>query len=313
MPNHHKGGSVDGRPASIKPEIRNLITNWATEDEQHKSMDRELLADELIDEIEKRGEIAPTVKTLKAMISTARNQGKEEADYPWSMSTLREAEFSLPLEAIPYVVKIQQKQKSIFPLGDVTIRQAQWIARLCKVVKDPESLSVISWYYALYERISNKAKTPFDTTKPDSVLPDKEKVIAAFQDLLEATDFKAYKLSFDDMATTKLVGVAVIIKTIYLQSGNVFAVVSATFENENGQEIGKRFVIVKDFGVGNKVLPQLIQLGLLKKQKNFEDGYINLKKPVAIQIPQEEWIKIQNGIKSLVKRAKQEKEGKING
>ena len=187
-------GSVNGRPKVLKPEIRNLIITWATE--THRLMDREALAEALIDEIERLGEDPPTIKTLIAMISTARSSEKERIDEPWSMSVLRDQGFSLAPDVIPYVVQVQQRQKNIPPLSEVSIRQAQWIARLCKIIPNIDDLAIISWYYTLYDRVSRKANTPFDTTKPDSVLPDKDKVIEAFSRLIRGSIIQSAKTHF---------------------------------------------------------------------------------------------------------------------
>jgi hypothetical protein len=304
-------GSVDGRPKALKPEIRNLITNWATEDVRYRDLDRELLADKLIDEIEGRGEIAPTVSTLKAYISTDRNQTRAAVDYPWSMSILRDTRFSLQSEVIPYVVEIQQKQKNIVPLGDVSIRQAQWISRLCKVVKDIDALSIISWYYALYERVTEKAGTQFDTTKPDNALPDKDKVVEAFQDLLQAASFKVSKPVFDDMATTKLSENKMMeIDTIWLESDSVIAVDKIPCKDNQGRKFHNHLRI-KNLGLQSKILPDLVKNGIIKKQKNYHSNvYLKLRKPIMIEIRPDELSKIDNFLKPLTGKSEG---GEANG
>ena len=313
MPNHHKGGSVEGRPDAIKQEIRNLITYWATEDREHQDMDRVSLAENLVHEIIHRGEIAPTVKTLMAYISTVRNLAKDDVDYPWSMSTLRDSKFALPIESIPYVVEVQHKQRSIEPVVEVSIRQAQWIGRLCKVVTNIEALAQISCYYALYERVTQKAGTSFDTSGPDSFLPHKEKVIGAFQNLLQAANFEAVKIAFDDAAGTKTSDdKQIIIKTVYLTRSNAAAVLTAEFEDDAGHKIGERDVIVKNLGTRVTVLAELTRLGLIKPQKTYPDGYINLRKSVAIEKPEAELLKLEDSLKTIVNEQTQNKDWKFN-
>jgi len=296
-------GRIPGSPKAIPDEIENLIINWATEDNIHKLQDRESLAWDLQEAIQKRGQKVPTLDTLKAKISTARNQQKEPSDYPWSMSTLRDPKFSLPPDVIPYVVKVQQKQKSMVPFADVSIRQSQWIARLCKVVPNIDNLAIISWYYTLYERVTNKAGTPFDTTKPDSVLPNKDKVIEAFQDLLEAASFKILKPIFDDMAVTKLSeNRAKEIDTIWLDSDNVIAVEKIPCKDTAGHKFYNH-IMLKNLGLQSIMIPQLVNNGIIKKQKSYPSNiYITLRKPVMIEISPDELSQINNFLKSLARK-----------
>jgi hypothetical protein len=312
MPKHHEGGSVEGRSRAFPTAIRNLIVNWATEDKEHCNLDRNRLAIELIEEIKKRGEIPPTEDTLIAMISTARSHSIEKVDHPWSMSTLREGEFPLLPDVVPFVVKVQQRQKDLPPLGVMTIRQAQWISRLCKVMSNIDDLAIISWHYALYERVAIKAKTTFDTTKPDSVLPDRDKVVESFHGLLDAADFKAIKPVFESMTGQTLSeNEVVFIDTIWLGPEGVAAVTKVACRDNEGHKFYNH-IILKYLGAQSKVLPQLINLGAIKKKNYPTNVYVNLKKTVAIEMPREQLSKFSK-LKSLDGNQNNKGEGASNG
>jgi len=53
VPKHNKGGSRNGRPRALSEETEKLINSWSTE--VYPDMDREVLANKLIIEIEKQG------------------------------------------------------------------------------------------------------------------------------------------------------------------------------------------------------------------------------------------------------------------
>jgi len=118
-----------GRGPKISNEVRRLIIGQAIHDS--KNMPRRALAVRLQDLIEKMGEISPTEDTLVKLISEARNQQPIDLDQPWSIGAC--AQYNIPPDIIPVLISLQKfktpsgKECS---LGQITIREAQWVARL---------------------------------------------------------------------------------------------------------------------------------------------------------------------------------------
>lgn len=110
---------------------------------------------------------------VKEEITIPEFQGKEAA---WNMATLEK--HPLPTEAMPIVLKVQSRGEHF---GRFTIRQAIWIARLYKVISDIALLDDISWHYALHEKICQLSRTPFDTTKYDSLLKSPKQLLKTFE------------------------------------------------------------------------------------------------------------------------------------
>ncbi len=123
-----------GRGPKISNEVRRLIIGQAIHDS--KNMPRRALAVRLQDLIEKMGEISPTEDTLAKLISEARNQQPSELDLPWSIGAC--AQYNIPPDIIPIIISLQKQKASGDEEGllrQITIREAQWVARLYPSVK----------------------------------------------------------------------------------------------------------------------------------------------------------------------------------
>lgn len=123
------------RGHKIPPRIRVLIRLRALEEPRAP---RDVVAMHLIDEIHRMGLIAPTEDTLNKMISCERNREPDPLDEPWSIGVSKKYKDDFRPEIIPRVIELQKLQmrgdwNGIKPL---TIRQAQWVARLHDFVKE---------------------------------------------------------------------------------------------------------------------------------------------------------------------------------
>jgi hypothetical protein len=293
MPKHNKGGSRNGRPRALSEETEKLINSWSTE--VYPDMDREVLANKLIIEIEKQGAKAPTVSTLIAYISTYRNLPLKPQDYPWATSTLKDN--PIPAETLPYVLKVNQYsgQKAL----KFSIRQAMWVSRLCHVIRELEDLYEISLAYAVYEKICDSASVPFDTSEPDKELPDPVKVMQAFEKLLQTPSrFKTTRIAFEHMTGLGLQGVILLTNTICSIGGRVHPVVS-------GDQVGLPTdspVLLKSLGSIDDILPKLkpdIKSVQRFPSGNEGEGYYFLKgKPLAVEVSEAELLEIQEKYKN---------------
>ena len=186
-----------GRGPKISREIRRLIIGQAIHDS--KNMPRRALAVRLQDIIEKMGEISPTEDTLVKLISEARNQQPSELDQPWSIGAC--AEYNIPPDTIPTLIKLQKlkatNDKEV-SLGEISIREAQWVARLYpaaepmldKVFNDKEGeiwwLSFIVNGYVQRERISEQMNEQYPNTS------DLDKLYFANEDPLSDDSLEAW-------------------------------------------------------------------------------------------------------------------------
>ncbi len=128
-------------------------------------------------------QISPSAirKYLSEVNSRMKNH---EFDQPWHLALMRNPNYAIHPEAIPSVISVRRFLQRNIPTDEVSIRQAQWIANLYAMVTDVEDLYYNSMFYALYENICDLAHIPFDTSKPDMMLPDSERVKEAFVELL---------------------------------------------------------------------------------------------------------------------------------
>ena len=163
-----------GRPKALKPTIRGLIIQRAIE---NRRMPREFLAQELIKEIEERGEIAPTEETLKSYISKARSKELAYIDTTeWSIGACAEYYDRISPESIPILLKIEQ----YIGFQILTIRRAIWVSRLYPLISDfcsdkeefEELICVWSDAYAWEEQISELTNSKLETSKLDRGLLD---------------------------------------------------------------------------------------------------------------------------------------------
>jgi hypothetical protein len=162
-----------GRGPKISNEIRRLIIGQAIHDS--KNMPRRALAVRLQDLIEKMGEIAPTEDTLVKLISEARNQQPNELDQPWNIGAC--AQYNIPPDIIPVLISLQKtKSSKEGSLGIISIREAQWVARLYpafKVLasKEPGDHDENIWWifyivssYVQRERVSEQMNEQYPNT-----------------------------------------------------------------------------------------------------------------------------------------------------
>jgi len=186
-----------GRGPKISNEVRRLIIGEAIHDS--KNMPRRALAVRLQDLIEKMGEISPTEDTLARMISEARNQQPSELDRPWSIGAC--AQHNIPPEIIPVLISLEKLKatgEKEALLGQITIREARWIARLYPaanpIIKKTfiddrgrfQLLSLIVSCYVHRERVSEQMNEQYPNTS------DLDRLYFANEDLLSEDSLEAW-------------------------------------------------------------------------------------------------------------------------
>lgn len=164
-----------GRGPQISNEVRRLIIDQAIHDS--KNMPRRALAVRLQELIEKMGEVSPTEDTLSRMISAARNQQPSDLDQPWNIGACKQ--YHIPSDIIPVLIKLQKLRApsdEAGMLGQITIREAQWVARLYpvampvikKVFGDEDEnlwwLLLIASGYVQRERVSEQMNERYPNT-----------------------------------------------------------------------------------------------------------------------------------------------------
>lgn len=261
------------RAKTMLPEIRELIVEAAISTD----IKREALADGLLIRIEKNypKEIPPKIDTIIKEISKARNQAKDPLDEPWHLGTLEK--YPLPSDAIPYVLKVQDRQYH----RRLPIRQTIWISRIYNLVKDIKMLSSISWYYTFHETISKIANTPFDTTKYDKLLLDRthqKQLIDQFHKMQDRIDWSLRK-----KVHRQLTGIPMVdpIRVISFR-GNEAIGIRQREPNCN-------------YGPRDKYIERLIARGEIGKSEKLPEGDFDLHlKTIIIPIKEDEICKVQS-------------------
>jgi hypothetical protein len=102
---------------------------------------RDAVALHLIEEIERMGEISPTEETLKRMVSAERNREPNPLEKSWGLGILSKNKDDFPPELISVIIEMKKLKMRDDWEGsrDLTIRQAQWIARLYPLIKEIHS------------------------------------------------------------------------------------------------------------------------------------------------------------------------------
>jgi hypothetical protein len=113
--------------------------------------------------------ISTVSKELKSLRQKdeARSSESQGLDEPWTIASVGPlSKYPIPAEAMPAVMAIYKKapivSRKVTPEGQVvyrtlessrelTIREAQWIARLYKLIDDPDLLWDWAWFYAQQE------------------------------------------------------------------------------------------------------------------------------------------------------------------
>lgn len=152
------------------PAIKALISQRALSE---LDKDREMLADELREEIQERypEEVPPAWETVIKRISKARNYESGPEDAPWHLGTLDD--YPLSAEAIHHILKVQKWMAKKGERSQVTLRLAKWISRFSKVIskdKDIAWLRKVSLTYTLFEILCEISNTDFDTSQLDTAL-----------------------------------------------------------------------------------------------------------------------------------------------
>ena len=154
------------RPRALTKRVRELILHRSKD----KSMSREALADKLIVEIEGLDERAPTIETLVKMISKARNQPVSPLDRDWRLDTV--LEYPLNPEAIVKIMKLRTEHTEEYEeyFVHISIRAAQWIARLVSLPISTDVLLIYAKAYSFGEQTSEILHMQFDSSMLDSYL-----------------------------------------------------------------------------------------------------------------------------------------------
>ena len=164
--------------AHITPEGEEYILSRALED---PGPQRTELAEKLQAQFRRRGWQVPKIETLEGKISKYRNHAEDDPqDKLWSMATL--VDYPLPPETIPIVLavwhnvqnhrsqEIVENPKAGTPFtGPFTIREAQWVARLC-FIKEVVTLEHWASAYAFAERVSAILRRKFDSSNMDKAI-----------------------------------------------------------------------------------------------------------------------------------------------
>lgn len=168
-------GEKRGRP-SVDPKIKRFIYNEDFENKMQRPEDRlprRVLAHRIHEQLlkqykgKKRVKI-PKVSTIEKMLGRLPKE-PETIDGPWSIHSL--SDFPIPAEALPSVLRLSvAKRENV--ARDLTIREAQWIARLYSIVRDDRRLAIFSSLYARDERIAQ--------TNPE-LIPDESLDLALFE------------------------------------------------------------------------------------------------------------------------------------
>ena len=144
----------------------------------HKDWKAKEIQDEVAREVQKRwpGQYSrnwPGLRAIQQRIPVLKaidkEIEKEGLDRWWNLGTLRD--FPLPAEAIPHILRVQKWfGEELGNFEGVTIREAQWIARLYaieKISRDTELLWRTSRLYSEAEISAALTDTKFDSSSLD--------------------------------------------------------------------------------------------------------------------------------------------------
>jgi len=135
--------------------------------------DRNTLANEIDDLLDRSGQKPPSLETMKKMISTFRNQ-RNPLDVPWHLGTLQEHHLSeYAVNRIFLLKPFAEHREPVFEGGlqtwqVITIRDARWIARLSALPMSLEWLWCCAQAYSRQEKIAELAGTLFDSSELDN-------------------------------------------------------------------------------------------------------------------------------------------------
>lgn len=153
------------RRAKIGIEEEIAIADYAL---RFRDMHRTPLAEKMLSEIDWPGK-PPEIEVLERKISKVRAHETLPVDKPWSVESM--VMYPIPAEALPLVLRawVYAREKLNISL---TIRQAQWIARLYAAIKDIPALVEQALSYASFELIGELLGRGYgtDTTGVDLAL-----------------------------------------------------------------------------------------------------------------------------------------------
>ena len=153
------------RRAKIGIEEEIAIADYAL---RFHDMHRTPLAEKMLSEIDWPGK-PPEIEVLERKISKVRAHETLPVDKPWSVESM--VMYPIPAEALPLVLRawVYAREKLNISL---TIRQAQWIARLYAAIKDIPALVEQALSYASFELIGELLGKSYgtDTTGVDLAL-----------------------------------------------------------------------------------------------------------------------------------------------
>jgi len=158
--------------AYLTPRIRELITRIYLDDRQirpteaHKLLLLKMKAEGLHEIF---GPSFPSISTVSKELKSlrerdeARSPKSQGLDKPWTIGSL--SGDPIPPDAMPIVLSFYRK--TLAGQGELTVREAQWIGRLYKIIDDAELIWAWAWEYALSEWVSEITHNLFDTTDLD--------------------------------------------------------------------------------------------------------------------------------------------------
>ena len=143
------------RGPKLLPTVKNLIASEAI---SYPGKPREVLAVEIREEIahmDIMGERElPSKDYVMRLISKFRNKEVNPIDNPWSMMSVDQYPDLFPADAIPFVLQAWVYLREHREVS-LTVRQAKWVARLCRAIKDLNALVSEAVGYAQIELITD--------------------------------------------------------------------------------------------------------------------------------------------------------------
>jgi hypothetical protein len=126
------------RPRKLTPSVRRFIFQEAI---RQRNIPRDLLANQLIKQIEEIREVPPGFETAKKYISKARNS-YNPIDNPWTLGACRDHPTFFPPSSLLFLTKMQQESKKYVDIftniksEGFSIRTSIWIVRLQPLIEE---------------------------------------------------------------------------------------------------------------------------------------------------------------------------------
>lgn len=158
--------------AHLTPEVKKLIAQIYLE---HPDYGPTKIREELLKRMKETGVDQyfgpdwPSVSAVGKVVTEIRKRDDarlpelKRIDSPWSLSSL--AEYNIPPEALPVVMSFYKKRLAEDDV--LTIREALWAARLCKIIDAPDLVWDWAFLYATDEMVSEILGKPFDSRELD--------------------------------------------------------------------------------------------------------------------------------------------------